>query len=108
MERVGWVERSETHHLVRQEAILMGFVSLNPSYPLSERRAIRQGRLAPSKGIAWDDNRSLISSRVNTLWVSSAWFLPCRSTRHSRAMFLGFSYGFSFGIQLALRSADNE
>jgi len=58
MERVGWVERSETHHLVRQEAILMGFVSL-------ERRAIRQGRLAPSKGIAWDDNRSLISSRVN-------------------------------------------
>jgi len=65
MERVGWVERSETHHLVRQEAILMGFVSLNPSYPLSERRAIRQGRLAPSKGIAWNDNRSLISSRVN-------------------------------------------
>ena len=65
MERVGWVERSETHHLVRQEAILMGFVSLNPSYPLSERRAIRQGRLAPSKGIACVDNRSLISSRVN-------------------------------------------
>jgi hypothetical protein len=41
------VERSETHHLVRQEAILMGFVSLNPSYPL-RRLATRglEGRTA--------------------------------------------------------------
>jgi len=46
---VGWVERSETHHLVRQEAILMGFVSLNPSYPLSERRAIRRVGLLPQR-----------------------------------------------------------
>ena len=65
MERVGWVERSETHHLVRQEAILMGFVSLNPSYPAVGAPSYSQGRLAPSKGIAWDDNRSLISRRVN-------------------------------------------
>jgi len=43
------VERSETHHLVRQEAILMGFVSLNPSYPLSERRAIRRVGLLPQR-----------------------------------------------------------
>jgi hypothetical protein len=38
MERVGWVERSETHHLVEQEAILMGFVSLNPSYSHNQLR----------------------------------------------------------------------
>ena len=38
---VGWVEHSETHHLVRQEAILMGFVSLNPSYPLRRLASAR-------------------------------------------------------------------
>jgi hypothetical protein len=81
---------------------------MHPEIASAGAPSYSQGRLAPSTGIAWDDNRSLISRRVNTLWVSSAWFLPCTSTRHSRAMFLGFSYGFCFGIQLALRSADNE
>ena len=33
---VGWVERSETHHLLRQAS--MGFAALNPSYALLDRR----------------------------------------------------------------------
>jgi len=35
------VEHSETHQLMRQEAILMGFVSLNPSYPLRRLASAR-------------------------------------------------------------------
>src|SRR5260370_35471247 len=55
---------------------------------------LSQRRFASTTGIAKSDNRSLISERVNSLSVSSAWFLRHRSTRRCARDVLGLAMHF--------------
>ena len=59
---VGWVERSETHHVSAQR--LMGFASLYPSYALVEQRCLLQITRVSKSSCCHHVMRCLVASTV--------------------------------------------